>query len=143
MLNAEKYKDEIKTIIEQALKVKEKGAVNCKINSLTGVGCGNHAGCNDCKLKALIWLLEEYKEPILTDEEKVIVKDIINALKPFNLKFTHITKNGFSPEKKEYLSLIYDKDDKYIWVELPKFKRGEKFVGMELGKAYTLEDLGL
>lgn len=143
MLNAEKYKDEIKTIIEQALEIKEKGAVNCKINSLTGVGCGNHSGCNDCKLKALIWLLEEYKEPILTDEEKVIVKDIINALKPFNLKFTHITKNGFSPEKKEYLSLIYDKDDKYIWVESPKFVRGEKFVGMELGKAYTLEELGL
>lgn len=86
---------------------------------------------------------EECKEPILTDEEKVIVKDIINALKPFNFKFTHITKNGFSPEKKEYLSLIYDKDDKYIWVESPKFVRGEKFVGMELDKAYTLEELGL
>ena len=69
MLNAEKYKDEIKTIIEQVVENKEKGAVNCKINSLTGVSCGNHSGCNDCKLKALIWLLEEYKEPILTEKE--------------------------------------------------------------------------
>ena len=82
MLNAEKYKDEIKTIIEQALEIKEKGAVNCKINSLTGVGCGNHAGCNDCKLKALIWLLEECKEPILTDEGKSY---LLNLLKPYGL----------------------------------------------------------
>ena len=77
MTNGEKYKNEIKTIIEQALKVKEKGAVNCKINSLTGVGCGNHAGCNDCKLKALIWLLEEYEEPILTEEGKEFLKQLI------------------------------------------------------------------
>ena len=36
-----------------------------------------------------------------------------------------------------------DKDDKYIWVESPRFVRGEKFVGMELDKAYTLEELDL
>ena len=137
MLNIEKYKEEILRysgyrhslvclIYENIIKK----------NDCTGC-------CSKCKRETIEWLTSEYKESILTDEEKVIVKDIINALKPFNLKFTHITKNGFSPEKKEYLSLIYNKDDKYIWVELPKFKRGEKFVGMELGKAYTLEDLGL
>lgn len=99
--------------------------------------------CQECFIKSIKWFGQQYHEPVLTREEKVIVKDIINALKPFNLKFTHITKNGFSPEKKEYLSLIYDKDDKYFWVELPKFESDEKFVDMELNKSYTLEELGL
>ena len=138
MLNIEKYEKELREYGIRFALTKEGKPVSC-----SNFGCDNCAFEGSCTLGRMNWLLEEYKEPILTDEEKVIVKDIINALKPFNLKFTHITKNGFSPEKKEYLSLIYDKDDKYIWVELPKFKRGEKFVGMELGKAYTLEDLGL
>lgn len=139
MLNIKKYEKELRKYGTYFAVTKKGVPVNCE-----DYECDECLFADkDCTIKKMEWLLEEYKEPILTDEEKVIVKDIINALKPFNLKFTHITKNGFSPEKKEYLSLIYDKDDKYIWVELPKFKRGEKFVGMELGKAYTLEDLGL
>ena len=135
MLNGEKYKDELENLENRSLVcfiAKEKVGLRCDVGY-----------CLKCEKEAFKWLFEECKEPILTDEEKVIVKDIINALKPFNFKFTHITKNGFSPEKKEYLSLICDKDDKYIWVESPKFMRGEKFVGMELNKAYTFEELGL
>ena len=138
MKNIEKYENELRKYGTYFALTKEGKLVSCE-----GVCCINCAFCNFCSINRMNWLLEEYKEPILTDEEKVIVKDIINALKPFNLKFTHITKNGFSPEKKEYLSLIYDKDDKYIWVESPRFVRGEKFVGMELDKAYTLEELDL
>lgn len=138
MLNINKYEEELRKYGTYFALTKKGKLVSCE-----GLCCRNCAFCNSCSINRMNWLLEEYKEPILTDEERVIVKDIINALKPFNLKFTHITKNSFSPEKKEYLSLIYDKNDKYIWVELPKFGRGEKFVGMELNKSYTLEELGL
>lgn len=138
MLNIEKYENELRKYGTGFALTKEGKPVNC--DGFRCIDCAFDAGCT---IKRMNWLLEEYKEPILTDQEKVIVKDIINALKPFNLKFTHITKNSFSPEKKEYLSLIYDKNDKYIWVKLPNFERGEKFVGMELNKSYTLEDLGL
>ena len=146
MLNAEKYKDEIKTIIEQVVENKEKGAVNCEINSLTGVSCGNHSGCNDCKLKALIWLLEEYKEPILTEKEKAYLK---NVIEPLNVVVDYIRKCE-----------NYTSEDNIFYTVVVRVKHSEKFncsyllidfvvtedmpfEGMKPQKKYTSEELGL
>lgn len=64
MLNIEKYKDEIKAELE-----KDK-TLGCVVNKLMGNTCDDYPKCNDCYLKVLDWLLEEYKEPLLSDELK-------------------------------------------------------------------------
>lgn len=64
MLNIEKYKDEIKAELE-----KDK-TLGCAVNTLMGNTCDDYPKCNACYLKVLDWLLEEYKEPLLSDELK-------------------------------------------------------------------------
>lgn len=64
MLNIDKYKDEIKAELE-----KDK-TLGCVVNKLMGNTCDDYPKCNDCYLKVLDWLLEEYKEPLLSDELK-------------------------------------------------------------------------
>lgn len=64
MLNIEKYKDEIKA------ELKKDKTLGCVVNKLMGNTCDDYPKCNDCYLKVLDWLLQEYKGPILTDEAK-------------------------------------------------------------------------
>ena len=135
MLNIEKYKDEIKAECE---KDKTLGYV---VNKLMGNTCDDYPKCNDCYLKVLDWLLEEYEEPsILTDKDKIIIKDIIKAFEPFGKELKYITKFSWNIEPKGYyLNFEYKGDD----FDTFSFSGDEFFVGMELEKAYTLEDLEL
>lgn len=134
MLNIEKYKDEIKAELE-----KDK-TLGCVVNKLMGNTCDDYPKCNDCFLEALDWLLQEYKEPILNDKEKVIIKDIIKAFEPFGKKLKYITKFSWNIETKGYyLNFEYKGDD----FDTFNFSEDEFFVGMELDKAYTPEELGL
>lgn len=134
MLNIEKYKDEIKAELE-----KEK-TLGCVVNKLMGNRCDDYLKCNDCHLKVLDWLLEEYKEPILTDEEKVIIKNIIKAFEPFGEKLSYITKKErYGNAGEHYLVFKYTKDS---FCTL-SFYEDSLFKGMEIDEAYTLKDLGL
>lgn len=134
MLNIEKYKDEIKAEIE-----KDK-TLGCVVNKLMGNKCDDYPKCNDCYLKVLDWLLQEYKELILTDEEKVIIKNIIKAFEPFGKEVSYITKERWNcDENCCYLNFRYG-DDNFGTLT---FNSGKLFVGMELDKAYTPEELGL
>lgn len=134
MLNIEKYKDEIKAELEK------DNTLGCVVNKLMGNTCDDYPKCNDCYLKVLDWLLQEYKEPILTDEEKVIIKNIIKAFEPFGKKLKYITKYSWNFEPKGYyLNFEYKGDD----FDTFNFSGDEFFVGMELDKAYTPEELGL
>lgn len=133
----EKYKDEIKS------KIKEKVTLDCAIADLRGYSCDGCFQCTNCGLKSLDWLLQEYKEPIkpiLTDKDKIIIKDIIKAFEPFGKKLKYITKYSWSLEPKVYyLNFEYKGDD----FDTLNFIGDDFFVGMELDKAYTPEELGL
>ena len=134
MLNIEKYKDEIKAELE-----KDK-TLGCVVNKLMGNTCDDYPKCNDCYLKVLDWLLQEYKEPILTDKEKVIIKDIIKSLEPFGKKLSYIAKKEcYSNTRKHYLVFRY-KNDSFCTLD---FNNDELFEGMESDVDYTLEELGL
>lgn len=94
--------------------------------------CTNEAGIK----KFLEWLEEEYKPEILTDKEKAYLSAII---KPFGNKKIMIGK----------LRHLFGEEE-YIWIDidgyhftLPHFKKGEMYKGMEEGREYTLEELGL
>lgn len=134
MLNIEKYKDEIKAELE-----KDK-TLGCVVNKLMGNKCDDYPKCNDCYLKVLDWLLQECKEPILTDEEKVIIKNIIKAFEPFGKKLNYIAKKEcYSNTWKHYLVFRY-KNTSFCTLE---FNNDELFEGMKSDVDYTLEDLGL
>ena len=126
MLNIEKYKDVIPNM--------KQANIACCVRSLIKGKC--IANCKECKKEALEWLTEEYKEPVLDDVEKAYLRAVI---KPFRNRIRFIVKIRYK---------LFEQDFIYISVEgnsitFPPFKLGTKYKGMEVGKPYSLEELGL
>ena len=96
--------------------------------------CKNEAGVK----KFLEWLEEEYKPPILDDVEKAYLSAVI---KPFREDVECIEKVECYLSENEFIHISMKKDDDYC--ELPNFEKGAMYKGMKVGKAYTLEELGL
>ena len=80
------------------------------------------------------WANSEYKEPILTDEEKTYLSSVI---KPFRDKVKYICKYY---NANEWISIAIKKS---VNIEFPHFVKGTMYKGMKVGKKYTLEELGL
>lgn len=133
MKNIEKYKDEIKAELEK------DRTLGCVVNKLMGNTCDDCPKCGDCYLKVLDWLLEEYKEPILTGEEKVIIKNILKAFEPFGKELSYITKDHWNCDESCFLNFKYGNDS----FGTLTFNSGKLFKGMEINKRYTLRGLGL
>lgn len=138
MLNAEKYKERIEKLEykfalcgDELKRCRSIRCDNCDFNKFDG---------KPCNLRKIEWLMEEYKEPILTDKEKTIIKDIVKVFEPFNKKPVNISKiEYYSIEGQCYLEIKYE-DDR---TSTPNFKNDELFKGMELRKEYSLKELGL
>lgn len=128
MLNIEKYKDDILNA--------ELTHINCCVNHLNNKGiCFKN--CKECKKEAMKWLLSEYKEPILDEVEKKYLSAVI---KPFREKIEYIRKNKSAYKDKQFISIgFYDDDYMYF----PFFENDAMYKCMELGRKYTLEELGL
>lgn len=135
MKNIEKYEDEIKN------KIKENGTFDCAIKGVRGHVCDEDFRCTDCGLKSLDWLLEEYEEPsILTNKEKIIIKNILKAFEPFGKELSYITKERWDCGKNCcFLNFKYGYDN----FGTLTFNQDKLFKGMEINKAYTLRWLGL
>lgn len=84
------------------------------------------------------WLEEEYDPKILTDKETAYLSAVI---KPFREDVECIEKIECYSDEKEYIYITMKKD--YDYCELPAFEKGTMYKGMEVNKAYTLEELGL
>lgn len=134
MLNIEKYKDEIKAEIE-----KDK-TLGCVVNKLMGNTCDDYLKCNHCHLKVLDWLLQEYKEPILTEEEKEYLK---NVIEPFGDYVAYVIK--FATSKLDFLSIyISVNEEKVRSFEIPlMYDLDSMFKNIKYDKRYTLEVLDL
>ena len=136
MLNGEKYKDEI-----------AQANYRFALRNDNKIGYCNDTRCCSCKFDKSVdcisgrtrWLLEEYKEPILNDEEKRILKDIISAYIPFSREIKYIRRTKWSNKNEYYLQLKYENET----VSTPDFNGNELFKGMKLYNYYTLEELGL
>lgn len=87
---------------------------------------------------------EEVKEDILDKEEKEYLSAVI---KPFRDKVTHIAKTEDDIEWSYAIMIRVDSkvvDDDYYEFFLPPFKRtSSMYKRMEVGKEYTLKELGL
>nr|DAT49816.1 MAG TPA: hypothetical protein [Bacteriophage sp.] len=85
-----------------------------------------------------VWLEQEYKPKILDEKEKEYLSAVI---KPFRKEIECIEKVRSYYGENEYIHIAMKKDDDYC--ELPWFSKGTIYKGMEVGKVYTLEELGL
>ena len=131
MLNIEKYKDNI-------LNAAQADITCCVIDLFHNGVCPDN--CKDCKKAAMEWLLEECKEPILTDSEREYLSAVI---KPYKNKVTFIAKSKDAYEAKYFISIVVNGNYGREAIHLPWFKENTMYKGMEIGKHYTLKELGL
>lgn len=112
-------------------KIMYKNCRNCigEVVSVTSAG-------------ALIkWLSSEHKEPILDDAEKRYLSAVI---KPFRKHVKYIRKSGYGTSIAEFIIVDYKQTiENTDYFYLPAFKAGTMYKGMEFGRKYTLEELGL
>ena len=139
MKNIEKYEKEISQLLN------EGNALSCSIAISAGISNGSCFGCkcSDCHKKCIEWMYLEYKEPILTEEEKTIVESMIYVLQKIGCTVKNVTKydNG---RDKAYIGVNYTNEITGACgrMSTPWFKNN-KFKGMKADKEYTLEELGI
>lgn len=141
MMNIEKYYKEILenkdsfAVNEQTGEVSRCSKIiceNCKFYYANN--CYEYENCEEAKLS---WLFEKNKEPILTDEGKEFLKQLIIPFEQFN-KATTIDKSSTLNS----LRIDYEVG----WVAYTNKVLGEKwdlFKDLEPERLYTPEDLGL
>ena len=136
MLNIEKYKNKISQLVN------EVNSIECSIATVAGIPCFAQA-CKECQKKCLEWMYSEYKEEILSDDEKDIIKSIIKVIRKLECEVNYVYKsecrNGDCFIRISFRNIVTGRLE---LMDLP-YLNNDMFKGMELGKNYTLEELGI
>ena len=91
--------------------------------------------------KFLDQIIEVEVPDILTKEEKEYLSAVI---KPFRDKVKNIIKFSCAMNSHCYIDIVYDDTwGKDMTIVMPPFKKNTMYKNMELGKKYTLKELGL
>lgn len=137
MKNIDHYCD---AIVEH-LKTTSVLNLSCAVFDIrTGTNeCGD-CDCEDCCIKSIKWLNEEYEEPkhILNEQEKEIVRTMCDLANKCDREVIYVSK--FIDELKGVY--IYCKFDNEDFMETPWLPKN-MFKGMYDNMAYAPEDLGL
>ena len=141
MKNIEKYYDAIK----HKLQTTDIMNLYCIVNEIrTGCDdCPEGRNCRECCLKNLEWLNSEYKEEILSDDEKEIVRVMLDFIHKFWCTVIDVKKIDIG-NCDSFISIRYENyvigiDDT---ISSPIINN-DRFKGMERNRKYTLEELGL
>lgn len=97
--------------------------------------------CKACEERFVKWLFEDSEKPVLDRVEREYLKAVIWPLRKI---IVTVSKNRLNNDL-EYIALrvkSFKKDEEENMC-FPSFKIGTMFKGMELGKKYSLEELGL
>ena len=136
MKNFEKYEHQISKVVN------EDNTLTCSIAIVSGIKkqnmCSFDDDCNECSKECLKWMHSEYKEQILTDDEKEIVKAMCDFAHKCGRDVIYVSK--FIDELNGVY--IYCKFDNEDFIETPWLEK-HMFKGMENGRKYTLEELGI
>lgn len=140
MKNIEKYEHEISKLVN------EDNVLPCAIATVAGIRKEKpcyHQECEECHKKCLEWMYLEYKEPILTEEEKTIVESMIDTIFKFGCSIICVAKEHYV-DGSFYISISYKNDviGHKECITSPCFNNN-KFKGMEPEWGYTLEELGI
>ena len=141
MKNFEKYEHQISKLVN------ENNALTCSIAIVSGIkkpkNCSSDDDCSECLKKCLEWMYAEYKEQILSDDEKEIVKAMCDFIYKFGCEVNYVRKyDGICG--KAYILLRYTNSlTKYSDSKTTPWFKNDKFKGMEIEKEYKLEELGI
>ena len=141
MKNIEKYENEISRLVN------EDNVLPCAIATVAGIRKEKpcyYQDCEVCHKKCLEWMYSEYKEEILSDDEKDIVKAMCDAIYRFGCdEVISVCKIGFGM-RCNFISISYKNEYSGVneTMASPIF-RNDLFAGMELRKRYSLEELGI
>ena len=140
MKNIEKYEKEISKLVN------EDNVLPCAIATVAGIRKEKpcyHQECEECHKKCLEWMYSEYKEEILSDDEKEIVKEMCDVIHKFGFEVNYVYKSECR------------NGDCFIWITFKNIVTGslelmdspyfnnDMFKGMKLYKEYKLEELGI
>lgn len=140
MKNIEKFSKEISQLVNKG------GSLECSIATVAGIREEKHCFspvCKECHNKCIEWMCSEYKENILTEEEKDIVKSMIDFAHKCGVYVVHVCK--FQDELKGvYIHCKFKgkENDNTDFIESPWLPKN-MFKGMENDINYTLEELGI
>lgn len=117
-------------------KIAEEGLMYC--SDITGkwIRCSGLEELINGKIEIV-----KLPKQILDKKEKEYLS---NVIKPFRDRVFYIRKYYFSSD--EFIEICvnyYQGSDDYLSFELPLFKKGTMYTGMQIGKRYTVEELGL
>lgn len=132
--NLEHYKEELKKIFitDGSNPVSVASKIANKLDKNMILRAGNKYYIEDI----LDWMAQPYKEPVLDDVEKAYMRAVI---KPFRNRIRFIVKIRYKLFEQEFIYISVEGDS----ITFPPFKLGTKYKGMEVGKPYSLEELGL
>lgn len=140
MKNIEKYEHEISKLVN------EDNVLSCAIATVAGIRKEKpcyHQECEECHKKCLEWMYSEYKEEILSDEEKDIVKAMIEFIRKFGCEVNYFCKhkcaNGDCFIQTTFKNIVTGSIE---IMDSPYFNN-DMFKGMKIYKKYKLEELGI
>ena len=140
MKNIEKYEREISKLVN------EDNVLPCAIATVAGIRKEKpcyHQECEECHKKCIEWMYSEYKEEILSDDEKDIIKSMVNIIHKFGCEVNYVYKsecsNGYCFIGTTFKNIVTGSRE---LIDSPYFN-DDMFVGMEIGKEYNLEELGI
>lgn len=136
MKNIEKYKNFVVENFNYCDLESDLSREGVKIVRCTDISC------TECRERINKWLMEEYKEPILNKAEREYLSAII---KPFRCEVECISKEtGYTAVSHRIEIVVRPTFDRACLerITLPNFET-DIYMGMELGRKYTLEELGL
>ena len=140
MKNIEKYEKEISKLVN------EDNVLPCAIATVAGIREEKlcyHQECEECHKKCLEWMYSEYKEEILSDDEKDIIKYMINVIHKLGYEVNYVYKcecrNGDCFIRTTFKNIVTGSlelmDSPYFNIDM--------FKGMKFYKEYNLEELGI
>ena len=137
MKNIEKYYDAIK----HKLQTTDVLNLYCTVNEIrTGCDdCPEGRNCRECCLKNLEWL---NNENIITDEEKMSLKALCDAINKFGFTVNYVIKHDNDCNSYIRINCENIVSGRSETIYSPYFTN-DKFKGMEPCKEYTLEELGI
>ena len=140
MKNIEKYEHEISKLVN------EDNVLPCAIATVAGIRKEKpcyHQDCEVCHKKCLEWMYSEYKEEILSDEEKDIVRVMLDFIHKFGCTVIDVRKIDIG-NCKSFISIRYENHVVGTNDTLSSpIIDNDKFKGMELNRKYSIEELGI
>ena len=138
MKNIEKYENEISQLVNKG------SSLECSIATVAGIRaekpCYDQV-CKECHNKCIEWMCSEYNEPILSDDEKDIVKEMIDVILKFGCTVIDVRKIDIG-NCDSFISIRYENPVIRTNDTLSSpIIDNDKFKGMKLNRKYTLEEL--